>query len=197
MGSRFFKTGYIFALSTLMLVFATALFAQQPSQETDIATIPEQTSSKPLISLRGKTVWLVDVNSTDNYIAPLQAALIDELQQYAPGMIIRHVITGEKGNNPFFLLKREKYPDAVIICLGLCGETTGELAHYASQAGEKGIPSVMCYLADMRDRQMDWNQKYRIPEAKAIEIKNRPLSMQEAIQLARQLAPVFIENLKY
>ena len=143
----------------------------------------------------GKTVWVVDVNTNEYYQATLQLALVDQLSQSAPGMIVRHVITAEKGN-PFFLLKEEDYPDAVIVSLGVCGQTGKKVANYASEARKKGIPALLCYISDAREDQLKWNKAYRNPDELAIEIENIPQSLQAAMPIAKRIAPIIIEKLK-
>ena len=144
-------------------------------------------------TLNDKTIWLIDVNATATYTPPLQSALLDQLKLNGPNARIHHIITGDKGN-PFFMIKKEAYPDAVLICLGLCGETTKELANYASQANKKGIPVAICYLSDVKQQQLDWNKKYRIPNVSAFELTQRPLNKSDATKVSQQLIPKIIES---
>ncbi len=195
MSKKPYKVGSAFVLALLFL-FANTLSAQEQGPETGTTTVPAKLPLPASNSLAGKTVWIVDVNTTESYKSTLQTALVDQLPRYAPGVIVRHVTTNEKGN-PFFMLRREDYPDAVIISLGVCDGTTNKVANYASEAKKKGIPSVMCYLGDLRDDQVKWNKAYRNPDAEAIEIETMPETHQEAMPMAERLVPIFIEKLKY
>jgi hypothetical protein len=188
MGNKPHKTCYAFVVLALLFLFAgNALSAQEKGPEEGAATEG---------ILAGKTVWVVDINTNEYYKSNLQLAIVDHLPRYAPGVIVRHVITAEKGN-PFFLLKQEDYPDAVIISLAVCDATAKNVANYASEARKKGIPSVMIYLAEARDLLSKWNKAYRNPEESAIEIETISQNQQEAIPIAKRLAPICVEKLKH
>lgn len=145
--------------------------------------------------LAGKTLWVVDVNTNEYYQANLQLALVDQLPQFVPGVIVRHVITADKGN-PFFLLKQEDYPDAVIVSLGMCDATSKKIANYASEARKKGIPSAMIYFAEVRDLLAKWNKAYRNSDEQSIEIDTIPQTQQEAGAIVERIAPVVLEKLQ-
>jgi len=187
MGNQPSKIRYAFRVLALLLLLAgNVLYAQEKGMESDAGTAD---------ILAGKTVWIVDVNTNEYYKSNFQLTLVDQLSQYAPGVIERHVITAEKGN-PFFLLRQEDYPDAVMVSLGVCDATTKNVANYASEARKKGIPAVMIYIAEVLDLQTKWNKAYRNPDELAIEIEKIPLSQQEAMPIAKRIVPIIIEKLK-
>lgn len=183
------------SFAVIFLVTSNASSAQAQGLETGTKALSGGVHTTASQSLAGKTVWIVDVNSNESYHSTLQAAIVDQLPQHAPGAIVRHVTTSEKGN-PFFLLRRENYPDVAIISLGVCADTTKNVANYASEARKKGIPSVICYLGNVSDYQEKWNKAYRIPDVRAIEIEEMPQSPQEAEPVAKRLLPMIIERLK-
>jgi len=192
-----YTVGRVVLLLALLFFFpSNALHTQAQELETVTNIVPADQPSPASKSLAGKTIWIVDVNSNEGYNSPLQEALLDQLPQYAPGLTVRHVTTSEKGN-PFFILRRENYPDAAIVSLGVCMATTKDVANYASGAKKKGIPSVMCYISEVRDHQKKWNKAYRLSDAEAIEIEEVPQSRNEAEPVAKRLVPIFIEKLKY
>lgn len=183
MGNKPYKIRCTFVvLALLFLIAGIALSAQEKGPSAaDI--------------LADKTVWIVDVNTNEYYKSNFQLALVDQLPRFAHGVIVRHVITAEKGN-PFFLLKQEDYPDAAIVSLGVCGQTGKKVANYASEAKKKGIPVVLCHIADARDDQLKWNKAYRNPDELAIEIETIPQSREEAMPVAQRVAPIIIEKLE-
>lgn len=189
---------YFSVLLSLIIVLSSpwAESPQAKEPQTAAKALPEGSVPEPSGILAGKTVWIVDVNSNENFNSALQAAIVDQLSKHTSGMIVRLVKTSERGN-PFFLLKRENYPDAAIISVGVCEVTIKKVANYASEAKKKGIPSSTCCLTESRDLQVKWNQKYRNPDAEPIKIKSMPLHPQEAMSIARRVAPVFIEKLEY
>lgn len=181
-----YKAINILVLLALMFLVASKALSSQDNESKAGAEIAR--------NFAGKTVWVVDVNTNEYYKSTFQLALVDQLQRFAPGVIVRHITTGEKGN-PFFLLNQEDYPDAVIVSLGVCGQTGKKVANYTSEARKKGIPSVLCYIVDAREDQLKWNEAYRNPVELSIEIEKIPQTRQEAMQIAIKSLPVFLEQL--
>ena len=93
-----------------------------------------------LKGLAGKKVWIVVVD----YGSTLMPAVAKLLPKYAPGVKVKTIAAGEKGN-PFFMLKPEDRPDAVIAGTGVCEGTTLDAANYARQAEKLDIPAVISF----------------------------------------------------
>ena len=178
---------FLIAVMGVWLVFVGHVWSAQgdkPEASTDAAGI-----------WAGKTIWVVDVNTNDYYTGFLQQAIVEQLPQFAPGAIVRHVITAAKGN-PFFLLKQADYPDAVIIALGMCEASSKNVVNFASEARKKKIPALMIYFAEVREPMVKWMKTYRTPEDLAIESEQLPQSEQEAAALAKGLIPKLFDKLK-
>ena len=143
----------------------------------------------------GKTVWIVDINSNEYYKSVLHFALVDLLPQYAPGVKVRHVLTGEKGN-PFFLLKKEDIPYTAIIGLAVCDGTSKTVSNYASEAGKMGIQSMMINISEVSDQITKWNNTYRNLHGAVIEIEKIPENRDEAVQMAKKIIPELIKRIK-
>ncbi len=187
MGKKSIKIFYtVAAVSLLVLLSTTAVSEQQKMQGkgADTAAV-----------LKGKTVWVVDVNTNEYYTSFFQLALVKLLPGEAPGVIVRHVTTAEKGN-PFFLVKQENCPDAVIVSLAVCDATSKNVANYASSARKKGIPTVVVYNAEVLDLLTKWNNAYRNPPETAIKIDKVPQSLEEAEPIAKQIIPILIGKLE-
>ena len=82
----------------------------------------------------GKKVWIVVVDSGST----LMPAVAKLLPQYASGIRVKTIHVAEKGN-PFFMLKPEDKPDAVIAGTGVCDATALEALNYANRL--KSSPS--------------------------------------------------------
>ena len=182
-----YKIRFMHLILAFIFIFTgNVLFAQKNGPKTDIKTTN---------ILTGKTVWIIDVNTNEDYKSFLQAALIDQLPQFATGVIVRHVITQEN-SNPFFLLKQEDYPHAVIISLALCTGTSKDVANYASEARKKDIRLATVNTADVRKIFANWNKTYHNIDIKTIEIEKFPASQEEAMKMAKLIIPLFIKGLK-
>ena len=97
-----------------------------------------------LNTFAGKRIWIVVVDSGST-LMPAVAAL---LPKYAPGVLIRTILTGETGN-PFFMLRAKDRPDAVIAGTGVCESTTLDSANYAKQAEKLSIPAVISFSREI------------------------------------------------
>jgi hypothetical protein len=144
-----------------------------------------------LPALAGKKVWVVVVDNGST-LMPAVAAL---LPGYAPGVLVKTILTSETGN-PFFMLKAEDRPDAVIAGTGVCESTTVDAVSYAKQAERLEIPAVVSFLGRVlyaHRQAMDKLQFFGV-RAFGTELpdSDRP---GDAERLARTLVPRFIEGL--
>ena len=142
-------------------------------------------------TLAGKEVWVVVVDNGST-LMPAVAAL---LPGYAPGVLVKTILTSETGN-PFFMLRAEDRPDAVIAGTGVCESTTVDAVSYAKQAEKLGIPAVVSFLGRVlyaHRQAMDKLQFFGV-RAFGTEVpdSDRP---GDAERLARELVPRFIEGL--
>jgi hypothetical protein len=144
-----------------------------------------------LNGLTGKKVWVVVVDNGST-LMPAVAAL---LPQYAPGVRIMTILTGEKGN-PFFMLKPEDRPDAVIAGTGVCESTTLDAANYAKQAEKLNIPAVISFSRDIHYAFQQAIDKLLSPggRAYATELPD-PARPGDPERIAQRLIPQFIEGL--
>ena len=144
-----------------------------------------------LNGLAGKKVWVVVVDNGST-LMPAVAAL---LPKYAPGVRIRTILTGETGN-PFFMLKAEDRPDAVIAGTGVCESTTLDAANYAKQAEKLNIPAVISFSRDIYYAYQQAIDKLQFPGTRAcatdLPDPDRPGDPE---RIARRLIPQFIEGL--
>ncbi|MCL2669401.1 MAG: hypothetical protein FWE89_01835 [Syntrophaceae bacterium] len=142
----------------------------------------------------GKTIWVVDVNSNEDYNSLLMDAVEKLLPDYATGVKAQRVKTGNK--NPFFLLKKENYPAAVIAGIGVCVATTPQSVNYASSALKLGIPVVILHVPEMRDKKDESMKSYRVSDLRSCEIANcAPETAPEAEELAKAAAPALVKAL--
>jgi hypothetical protein len=184
----------IVLLAVCLVLASCASAARADEPDTVSEAVPKVAPPAPSGVLAGKTVWVVDVNSNESYDSALQAALVGLWPQQAPGVNVRRVVTVDDAN-PFFLLRQENVPDAAIISIGVCVHTTKLVANFASASLARGIPTVICYLSEVRNYQEKWNEAYHIPDVEAIELENMPKSQQEAEPEAGRLIPMFTESL--
>ena len=180
----------ILTISALLLatfICSTITAAASAATETSLASAAK--------ALAGKTVWVVDVNTNADYSNALLLRVVQLLPEYLPGVKVVHVTTAEKGN-PFFLLKPENYPDAVIIGVGVCESTTPQVVNYAARAKEKKIPCVICYDKKLQQVKDKYVVSYRVPDVPAYELTDSlPSTQQENDAEARRLTPMFVEGL--
>ena len=144
-----------------------------------------------LRTLAGKKVWVVVVDNGST-LMPAVAALLPE---YAPGVLVKTILTSETGN-PFFMLRAEDRPDAVIAGTGVCESTTVDTVSYAKQAEKLEIPAVVSFLDRVlyaHRQAMDKLQFFGV-RAFGTELpdSDRPADPE---RLARTLVPRFIEGL--
>ena len=144
-----------------------------------------------LNGLAGKKVWVVVVDNGST-LMPAVAAL---LPKYAPGVQIKTILVGEKGN-PFFMLKAEDRPDAVIAGTGVCESTTLDSANYARQAEKLNIPAVINFFSGVyyaHHQAMEKLQFFGV-RAYATDLPDaaRPGDRE---RIAQRLIPQFIEGL--
>ena len=142
----------------------------------------------------GKTVWVVDVNSNEDYNNLLLEAAEKLLPQYAPGVKVKRVKTGDK--NPFFLLREENYPAAAIVGTGVCVGTTPQVVNYAASALKLGIPAVILHVPEMKETREKQVQAYRVPDLRFYEVaEGAPATAKEADPLAKAALPALIKAL--
>jgi hypothetical protein len=142
----------------------------------------------------GKTVWVVDVNSNEDYKSLLLEAVEKFLPQYAGGAKVKRVKAGDK--NPFFLLREENYPAAVIVGTGVCVGTTPQVVNYASSALKLGIPAVILHIPEMKETREKQVQTYRVPDLRFYEVaEGAPATAKEAALLANAAAPALVKAL--
>jgi hypothetical protein len=144
-----------------------------------------------LSALAGKKVWVIVVDNGST-LMPAVAAL---LPGYAPRVQIETISTSERGN-PFFMLKAEDRPDAVIAGTGVCESTTVDAVSYAKQADKLGIPAVVSFLGRVlyaQQQAMDKLQFFGV-RAFATDLPD-PARSEDAERRARRLIPRLIEGL--
>jgi hypothetical protein len=142
----------------------------------------------------GKILWVVDVNSNEDYNSLLLEAVEKLLPQYAPGVKVKRIKTEDK--NPFFLLKEENYPVAVIVGTGVCVGTTPRIINYASSALKLGIPAAIMYIPETRNKKEESAKIYRVPELRFYEVADgAPETAEEADRLAKAAAPALVKAL--
>jgi hypothetical protein len=144
-----------------------------------------------LNGLAGKKVWVVVVDNGST-LMPAVAAL---LPKYAPGVRIRTILAGETGN-PFFMLKPEDRPDAVIAGTGVCESTTLDSANYARQAEKLNIPAVISFSRDIHYAYQQAIEKLQFPSTRAYATElPDPARPGDPERIAQKLIPQFIEGL--
>jgi hypothetical protein len=144
-----------------------------------------------LSGLAGKKVWVVVVDNGST-LMPAVAAL---LPKYAPGVQIRTILAGETGN-PFFMLKAEARPEAVIVGTGVCESTTLDTANYARQAEKLNIPAVISFSRDILYAYQQAIDKLGNPSTRAYATElPDPARPGDPERIAQKLIPQFIEGL--
>jgi hypothetical protein len=152
------------------------------------ATMPPAPRLK---GLSGKKVWIVVVDSGST----LMPGVAKLLPQYAPGVRVRTIVSSEKGN-PFFMLKPEDKPDAVIAGTGVCEATTLEALNYAKQAEKLDIPAVISFNAEMLFAYQEAMDKLKLPSVRVYATNlPDPARAGDPERLAQRLIPQFIEGL--
>ena len=163
---------------------------------------PANAAAKPAASAKaksagpwaGKTVWVVDVNSNEDYNNKLLEAVEKLLPQAAPGVKAKRVKTGDK--NPFFLLKETDRPAAVIAGTGVCASTTPQVVNYAASALKLGIPTVIVHVPEFRSLREENAKTYRVPDLHYYEVANgAPETVAEAEILAKAAMPELVKAL--
>jgi hypothetical protein len=139
----------------------------------------------------GKKVWVVVVDSGST----LMPAVAKLLPQYAPGVRVMTIVASEKGN-PFFMLKSEDKPHAVIAGTGVCDASTLEALNYAKQAEKLDIPAVISFNAEMLFAYQEAMDKLKVPSVRpyATSLPD-PARSGDPERLARLLIPQVIEGL--
>jgi hypothetical protein len=160
-----------------------------------VGVLSEPDSTQPpaprLKGLSGKKVWVVVVDSGST----LMPAVAKLLPQYAPGGRVKTIVAGEKGN-PFFMLKPEDKPDAVIAGTGVCEASTLEALNYAKQSEKLDIPAVISFNAEMLFAYQEAMDKLKLPNVRpyATSLPD-PARPGDSERLARLLIPQLIEGL--
>ncbi len=157
---------------------------------------PAADASPPnsLSGFAGKTIWVVDVNSNEDYNSLLLEAVEKLLPQYAPGVKVKRVKTGDK--NPFFLLKEEDYPSAAVCGTGVCEGPTPKTINYASSALKLGIPAVIMYVPELKETKEKFVKTYRVPDLRFYEVSDgAPADPDEADNLAKAATPALVKAL--
>jgi hypothetical protein len=181
-------TSVLIALACLAMLTAASMGPMANAAAK--ASAPSRSASP----FAGKTVWVVDVNSNEDYKSLLLDAVEKLLPQYASGVKVKRVKTGDK--NPFFLLKEENYPAAVIAGTGVCISTTPQTVNYASSALKLGIPTVILYIPEMRDKKEESVKIYRVPDLRFYEVADgAPATAAEADTLAKAALPALVKAL--
>jgi hypothetical protein len=183
----FFAATAVAALAVLAAAHAgsTADAAAKPSAPA---------KAKAAGPFTGKTLWVVDVNSNEDYNNLLLEAVEKLLPQHAPGAKVKRVKTGDK--NPFFLLREGNYPSAVIVGTGVCVGTTPQVVNYASSALKLGIPAVVLHIPEMKENREKQAQVYRVPDLRSHEVaEGAPATAQEADPLAKNAMPALLKAL--
>jgi hypothetical protein len=144
-----------------------------------------------LHTLAGKKAWVIVVDNGST-LMPAVAAL---LPRYAPGVLVRTILTSETGN-PFFMLRAGDRPDAVIAGTGVCESTTVDAVNYAKQAERLEIPAVVSFLGRVLYAHRQATDKLQFFGVRAFGTElpdsDRPGDPE---RLARKLVPRFIEGL--
>jgi hypothetical protein len=144
-----------------------------------------------LKGLSGKKVWIVVVD-TGSTLMPAVAKL---LPQYASGVRVMTIAAAEKGN-PFFMLKPEDRPDAVIAGTGVCEASTLDAVNYAKQAEKLDIPAVISFNNELLFAYQEAMDKLKMPSVRAYATSlPDPARPGDAERLAQRLVPQFIEGL--
>ena len=144
-----------------------------------------------LNELAGKRVWVVVVDNGST----LMPAVAGLLPKFAPGVRIRTILVGETGN-PFFMLKPEDRPDAVVIGTGVCESTTLDSVNYAKQAEKLNIPAVVSFFSGVHyahQQAIDRLQFFDV-RAYATDLPD-PAGPGDPDRIAQRLMPQFIEGL--
>ncbi len=143
-----------------------------------------------LKGLAGKKVWVVVVD----YGSTLMPALAKVLPKYAPGVKVKVVESGK--GNPFFMLKPEDKPDAVIAGTGVCEGTTLDATNYARQAEKLDIPAVISFNGEILHAYQEAMDKLKVPNIRAYATAlPDPARPGDPERLARILIPQLIEGL--
>ena len=144
-----------------------------------------------LKGLSGKKVWIVVVD----YGSTLMPAVAKLLPKYAPGVQVKTILIGEKGN-PFFMLKPEDRPDAMIAGTGVCEATALDAANYAKQAEKLDIPAVINFNGEILYAYQEAMDKLKVPNVRAYATNlPDPARPEDPERLARMLIPQLIEGL--
>lgn len=142
-------------------------------------------------TLAGKKLWVVVVDNGST-LMPAVAAL---LPRYAPGVVVKTILTSETGN-PFFMLRAEDRPDAVIAGTGVCESTTVDAVSYAKQAEKREIPAVVSFLGRVLYAHREAMGKLQFFGVRAFGTElpdpDRPGDPE---RLAQTLVPRFVEGL--
>ena len=144
-----------------------------------------------LKGLSGKKVWIVVVD----YGSTLMPAVAKLLPQYASGVRVKTIVAGDKGN-PFFKLKPEDKPDAVIAGTGVCEASTLEAVNYAKQAEKIDIPAVISFNGEILYAYQEAMDKLKLPSVRAYATSlPDPARAGDPERLAQRLIPQLIEGL--
>ena len=158
-----------------------------------VLSVPDVTQppAPRLKGFSGKKVWVVVVDSGST----LMPAVAKLLPQYAPGVRVTTIVASEKGN-PFFMLKPEDKPHAVIAGTGVCDASTLEALNYAKQAEKLDIPAVISFNAEMLFAYQESMDKLKMPSVRpyATSLPD-PARPGDPERLARLLVPQLIEGL--
>ncbi len=178
-------------ITMVTLAVPVAAWAGPTANTPGNPSTPNSQSTGPFA---GKTIWVVDVNSNEDYNSLLLEAVEKLLPQYAPGGKVKRVKTGDK--NPFFLLKEEDYPSAAICGTGVCEGTTPKAINYASSALKLGIPAVIMYVPELKETKEKYVKIYRVPDLPFYEVSDgAPASADEADILAKAATPALVKAL--
>ena len=158
-----------------------------------VLSVPDVTQppAPRLKGFSGKKVWVVVVDSGST----LMPAVAKLLPQYAPGVRVMTIVASEKGN-PFFMLKPEDKPHAVIAGTGVCDASTLEALNYAKQAEKLDIPAVISFNAELLFAYQEAMDKLKVPSVRpyATSLPD-PARPGDPERLARLLIPQLIEGL--
>jgi len=182
-------------IEVIKAVIAALGLAALITASAGLAAAADNPSSNSQTALfEDKIIWVVDVNSNEDYNSLLMDAVEKLLPDYAPGVKAQRVKTGNK--NPFFLLKKENYPAAVITGIGVCVATTPQTINYASSALKLGIPVVILTVPEMKNKKEESMKSYRVPDLRSYEIANgAPDTAPEAEELAKAATPALVKVL--
>jgi hypothetical protein len=144
-----------------------------------------------LKGLSGKKVWIVVVD----YGSTLMPAVEKLLPQYASGVRVKTIVAAEKGN-PFFMLKPEDRPDAVIAGTGVCEASTLDALNYAKQAEKLDIAAVISFNSELLYAYQEAMDKLKLPSVRpyATSLPD-PARAGDPERLAQKLIPQLIEGL--